>query len=504
VTWTRPRTAVLFVVAGAALALASPALADTATFSDNSDTTIRIEGNASPYPATIEASGMAGNLTGATATLKMVDAANMSKLDILLVSPTGKTVMLLSDVGGNAAQANMTFDDAAPGPYPGGAVGTAGTYKPTDIDPSGNSDAFNAPAPGEPYGATMSALNGGSPNGTWKLYVETNDGLSNPEPIGAIHGWSLTLTSAIPPPPPEPMPVEPTPPPPAPPVDPTAPEIKSATFNSPPVAGQDTTLTVVARDPDSQVTGIIVDFGEPLGLWAESACIKGAPNTGGTVSFDVPYRYLGPGDHTVTLTVLSGGCGAAQATQQTFTVTVRGAGSARAHRADDTVPPTSPDTPTTPTPAKPGQCADANTDPTAANSKLVIAALLCVMNQQRAKLKLKPLVLSARLGKAALAHSRAMVAGRFFAHQGPREAALGARLRKVKYTGSGGENIGAGGGPLGTAAGMVNGWMHSKLHKANLLNPRWRAVGIGFLPQFPLRTPARPVATYTTDFGLGA
>jgi uncharacterized protein YkwD len=95
-----------------------------------------------------------------------------------------------------------------------------------------------------------------------------------------------------------------------------------------------------------------------------------------------------------------------------------------------------------------------------------------------------------------------MIVGKFFAHQGPKELGLGARLKKAKYRGSAGENIGAGGGPLGTPVQMVNGWMHSSLHRANLLSRSWRTVGIGFMPAFPIPTSSTPVATFTTDFGV--
>jgi len=52
---------------------------------------------------------------------------------------------------------------------------------------------LSAPAP--PYGATLTTLNGGNPNGTWELFVQDDTPLN----IGAIsNGWILTLTSANP------------------------------------------------------------------------------------------------------------------------------------------------------------------------------------------------------------------------------------------------------------------------------------------------------------------
>jgi uncharacterized repeat protein (TIGR01451 family) len=62
-------------------------------------------------------------------------------------------------------------------------VGTAGNF-PVQL---------SAPAP--PYGSTLSALNGGNPNGTWELFVQD----STTRDSGAIsNGWSLTLTLASP------------------------------------------------------------------------------------------------------------------------------------------------------------------------------------------------------------------------------------------------------------------------------------------------------------------
>jgi uncharacterized protein YkwD len=269
--------------------------------------------------------------------------------------------------------------------------------------------------------------------------------------------------------------------------------ILSAEFSKPPAAGEQTFLQVVARDPDSRISGLMVDFGEALGLWAESACIEGQPAAGGTVQFDVPYSYLAPGQHTITITVLSGGCGQSQATQQAKTVTVGAAAAAAAsRRAHASV--------SIPGPTVTSKCKNAQMAPTRVGTKAILKALLCVMNEQRKLFKLKPLKSSKRLAKAALGHTRAMIVGGFFAHQGPSEPALIARLRKVKFVGAAGENLGAGAGVLGTPVAMVDGWMHSPLHRANLLEKRWRAVGIGFLAQYPIKTAAQPVATYTTEF----
>jgi hypothetical protein len=35
-----------------------------------------------------------------------------------------------------------------------------------------------------------------------------------------------------------------------------------------------------------------------------------------------------------------------------------------------------------------------------------------------------------------------------------------------------------------------------------VLYKRWKTVGVGFLARFPLATSARPVATFTAEFGV--
>jgi uncharacterized protein YkwD len=478
----------------AGLAFAGPASADTATFSNNAPTGICSAGYASPYPSTIAVSGTSGPLSKVTVSLGQY-LSGSTAVDMLLVSPSGKTTLILSDVQGESP-IDLTLDDDASQTAP--PIGAAsGAYKPTDNDGQAtNSDTFDNGAPAPPYGDTLAALNGDDANGDWKLYVAENQAMAPCSPDGSIANWSLNITTTPPPPPPPPPTPDPTPapeptPPPAAPVDPTAPQVQSAEFVNPPVAGQYDVLHVVARDPDSLVTGLLVDFGENLGLWAESACIAGQAPKGGTVSFDVPFRYLGAGEHTITITILSGGCGEAQATQITKTITVGGAAARRAHISAVSLP-------IGPPPAS--KCKNALLSPTRAKTKLIVAALLCLMTEQRAKFKLKPVTNSKRLSAAALTHTRAMILGQFFAHQGPKEPALVARLRKVKYSGAAGENIGAGAGSLGSPAAMVDGWMHSPLHRANLLSKRWKAVGVGFVAQYPVKTLAQPVATYTTDF----
>jgi len=151
---------------------------------------------ASPYPCTITVPNMAGTITKVTVQLKDLNHTQQNDLDILLVGPSGQTVVLMSDAGGNAdaSNADLTFDDASlvsltttAAPIP------TGTYKPTNIGPN---DAFAAPAPATAtYGSTLSVFNGTNPTGTWSLYI-MDDRANNTGSISG--GWRLSLEITAP------------------------------------------------------------------------------------------------------------------------------------------------------------------------------------------------------------------------------------------------------------------------------------------------------------------
>ncbi len=148
---------------------------------------------ATPYPSTIAVSGLVGKISRVRVTLKGLTHAFPADVDVLLVAPTGQSVKILADTGGNAAPASpvtITFDDTAAELVPPAGPLTSGIFRPTDFAPA---DAFPAPAPGGPAATSLSALNGIDPNGTWSLFVV--DDLAGD--AGAISGgWSLDFLMA--------------------------------------------------------------------------------------------------------------------------------------------------------------------------------------------------------------------------------------------------------------------------------------------------------------------
>ncbi len=182
-------------------ACASGASAQT-TFTNSNPITIDgvNAGPATPYPSTIDISGLSGSISKVTATIEGLSHTWPEDIDILLVGPGGQTVILMSDVDCSAdvADINLVFDDGAADLMPDASAPLAGgTFKPTDRDSSGcagsePNDNFEAPAPGPPHGTALAAFDGTNPNGTWQLFVR--DDFPSEDNGTIAKGWSLTIS----------------------------------------------------------------------------------------------------------------------------------------------------------------------------------------------------------------------------------------------------------------------------------------------------------------------
>ncbi|WP_377320957.1 hypothetical protein ACFJIY_17915 [Pimelobacter simplex] len=133
--------------------------------------TIPTAGPATPYPYQRTVSDQPGRITDVDVVLSGSYHTYPDDLDILLVSPAGASVVLMSDVCSSAdlVGVNLRFDDSAAAALPDGSACVSGSYKPSNQDDG--PDAYNAPAPAGPYGDELSDLSGGVANGTWRLYV---------------------------------------------------------------------------------------------------------------------------------------------------------------------------------------------------------------------------------------------------------------------------------------------------------------------------------------------
>jgi len=172
----------------------------TQTFSAPAAITIRDNTTATPYPASVNVSGMSGTISKVVVKINGLTHAFARDIDMLLVGPGGQKVMLMSDAGGNLAVSNatVTFDAAAAAAVPQTTAIATGTYRPTDYTFGGTTDNFPAPGPAPaappatPYPADLAVFNGTSPNGTWNLFV-LDDGAAD---VGNISGgYTLTITT---------------------------------------------------------------------------------------------------------------------------------------------------------------------------------------------------------------------------------------------------------------------------------------------------------------------
>ncbi|MFP5247276.1 MAG: Ig-like domain repeat protein, partial [Thermoanaerobaculia bacterium] len=105
------------------------------TFVNSNQVAIPLGGTATPYPSTINVSGVSGNITKLTVQLSGYRHTWPGDVDVLLVGPGGQSLVLLSDAGLNndVYLVNLTFDDSAATSLTSAPV-TSGIYKPSNFD----------------------------------------------------------------------------------------------------------------------------------------------------------------------------------------------------------------------------------------------------------------------------------------------------------------------------------------------------------------------------------
>ena len=133
-----------------------------------------------------------------------------------------------------------------------------------------------------------------------------------------------------------------------------------------------------------------------------------------------------------------------------------------------------------PAQASPQACAGAGVTAGKASKEAISEAVRCLVNAQRSARRLTAVQHATALRRAATAHARDMVRRSFFAHVSPTGSTLAERARRAGYPGSTlGEDIGWGTGELGTPDAIVDAWMKSPPHRAIILHPRFREIGVG-------------------------
>ena len=109
------------------------------------------------------------------------------------------------------------------------------------------------------------------------------------------------------------------------------------------------------------------------------------------------------------------------------------------------------------------------------------AEVVRLVNDIRRQNGLKPLTENWELSRVARYKSQDMLDNRYFAHNSP---TYGTPFQMMKAFGlsyrTAGENIARG---YATPQAVVNGWMNSSGHRANILNAGYTQIGVGYAAQ---------------------
>ena len=154
-------------------------------------------------------------------------------------------------------------------------------------------------------------------------------------------------------------------------------------------------------------------------------------------------------------------------------------------------------------------CQNTQLTPQTSNLSLIRASVLCLINTERAEHGKEPLQSNTNLEQAAESHGKEMLALDYFAHIAPSGLTPVERIRETGYIPSSevgyvlGENLAWGTLSLATPEAIVNAWIASPEHLANILEGRYRETGIDVEPQAP-ESLAEGIegALYTQEFGV--
>jgi uncharacterized protein YkwD len=109
----------------------------------------------------------------------------------------------------------------------------------------------------------------------------------------------------------------------------------------------------------------------------------------------------------------------------------------------------------------------------------LVAEVVRLTNIEREKHGVPPLAMSAELNKSAQFHAAFMAENDCFDHRCPNEPKVAERIRNAGYQWRmAAENIAAGDTD---AAEVVESWMKSTGHRENILHPKMREIGVGYV-----------------------
>lgn len=151
-------------------------------------------------------------------------------------------------------------------------------------------------------------------------------------------------------------------------------------------------------------------------------------------------------------------------------------------------------------------CAGASATVDQASRQAMLRATLCLLNQERSSRGLHGLRMNDELSLAARRHAEDMVEREYFDHDSRSGTSFVQRIKRTGYLRSAGlwlvgENLAWGEGNRSTPASIMRAWMRSPGHRGNILNRRFREIGVGVVSGAP-EDVEMASATYATEFGL--
>jgi uncharacterized protein YkwD len=151
----------------------------------------------------------------------------------------------------------------------------------------------------------------------------------------------------------------------------------------------------------------------------------------------------------------------------------------------------------------PAGCAGATQTMSEAPPAQVEAAVACLVNAERTARGLSGVERADALEVSAQRHATDMVARRYFAHVSPTNGTVDKRARRAGYLTEScwslGEDLGWAPPSVSSARAVVDAWMASPTHRAVILDPTFRDIGIGLVSRAP--TGDGTGATFVLELG---
>jgi uncharacterized protein YkwD len=160
-------------------------------------------------------------------------------------------------------------------------------------------------------------------------------------------------------------------------------------------------------------------------------------------------------------------------------------------------------------PAAASSCVGADIEAEGLGQTELETTVTCLINEERAKAGIRPVRTNGSLRRAAAGHSNDMVQDGFFEHTSPSGRTFIDRISSTGYTRGArrwliGENLVWGSGSQSTPQSMVEAWMGSPAHRANLLRERFREVGVAASRGTPFDASETNGVTISSEYGFRA